>query len=734
MSPSTATLGDQIYAHERQRRVYSGLLLILLVAILVSGYWKAESMNSGDFLTGLTKFFEYPGEIVREAWDAGGNFFPLLIKFLPALIETLNIALVATLLGGFFATILAFLSTRNLQVWPPLIPIVRRAMDFMRAFPELIVALFLIFVLGSSPVPAMIAVAFHTTGALGKLFSEVNENIDRKPIEGLTAVGAGWLQKLRYAVLPQVGPNYLSYFLLRLEINVRASAILGFVGAGGIGAELRRTIGWGQGAGDETAALFLLLFMSIMAIDQLSSYLRGRLTGAHEHKGKPRNKPSLDATRGSDRRGIGPHIRGKAQLIISWHILVLAYFAYAWFAFDVPTLLERAKPERALLLATDSVAYKVHVTKLLRRERLQIAIEGERTSQYKTPPSWVKRTGNDAVVNLGDGYLAEIEGKRVRFSVPNYGTIQILATKKGVEVKYPPSPRPDWIRGNRVKFDARPTLGRRVQVSESKIEIHRYFLGWENFWFPFRSELHGKSFSELVSLALSSDRLRPDQSNLSYMVATFLNNPDWQHGEVFQALFETILMAVLGTLTATIFGMPLAFLAASNFTPSMILRFGLRRLFDFLRGIDMLIWSLIFIRAFGLGPLTGALAIAFTDTGTFGKLYSEALENIDNRQVEGVTATGANRLQRYRFGVIPQILPVFLSQALYYLESNTRSATVIGALGAGGIGLLLVETMRTSRDWENTLYIIVLTIIVVTLMDMISGWLRRRLIGGKEVH
>ena len=147
----------------------------------------------------------------------------------------------------------------------------------MRAFPELIVALFLIFVLGSSPVPAMIAVAFHTVGALGKLFSEVNENIDRKPIDGLRACGANWLQRLRFAVLPQVAPNYVSYFLLRLEINVRASAILGFVGAGGIGSELRRTIGWGQGAGDETAALFLLLFLSIVAIDQLSSSLRSRL-------------------------------------------------------------------------------------------------------------------------------------------------------------------------------------------------------------------------------------------------------------------------------------------------------------------------------------------------------------------------------------------------------------------------------------------------------------------------
>ena len=276
---STSGLRESLIEQERRRRLYTAIMLIITVAVIVSGYAQSNSMNSGGFLQGMSKFFDYPGEIVAEAIASGLAFPGLMLQFLPALIETLNIALVATLLGGVAATGLSCASTRNFDVWPPLIPVVRRTMDFMRAFPELIIALFLIFVLGSSPVPAMIAVAFHTSGALGKLFSEVNENVDRKPIEGLKACGANWTQRLRFAVLPHVLPNYLSYFLLRLEINVRASAILGFVGAGGIGAELRRTIGWGKGAGDETAALFVLLFLSIVAIDQLSSMLRGRLIG-----------------------------------------------------------------------------------------------------------------------------------------------------------------------------------------------------------------------------------------------------------------------------------------------------------------------------------------------------------------------------------------------------------------------------------------------------------------------
>jgi len=209
--------------------------------------------------------------------DAGAAFPGLLWRFLPALIETLNIAAVATILGGLGAMVFAFLGASNLNVWPPVVPVARRIMDVMRAFPELIFALFLIFVLGSSPIPAMIAVAFHTVGALGKQFSEVNENIDTRAVEGLGACGASWFQRMRFAVLPQVLPNYLSYFMLRFEINVRASAILGFVGAGGIGSELRRTIGWGQGAGDETAALFVLLIFAIFLIDQASSWMRQRI-------------------------------------------------------------------------------------------------------------------------------------------------------------------------------------------------------------------------------------------------------------------------------------------------------------------------------------------------------------------------------------------------------------------------------------------------------------------------
>ena len=139
---------------------------------------------------------------------------------------------------------------------------------------------------------------------------------------------------------------------------------------------------------------------------------------------------------------------------------------------------------------------------------------------------------------------------------------------------------------------------------------------------------------------------------------------------------------------------------------------------------------MILSRALGPGPLTGALAIMLTDIGSFGKLFSEALENIDRRQVEGLRATGANGLLRARWGVIPQVAPVIVSQVLYFLESNTRSATVIGAIVGGGIGLLLTQSIVTQQDWEDVTYYIVLIVLVVMLMDSISGRIRRRMIRG----
>ena len=278
----TLSTVEQISSHvahmERRRRFYGGVFGLLFVVLFFGSFIVAEDMNSGSFLHGLSQIFDYPAAVIRESFAAGPAWFGLLIEYLPALFDTINMAAIGTLFGGCCALVLSFLASHNLNVWPPVIPVARRCMDIMRAFPDLILALFLIFILGASPVPAMIAIAFHTSGALGKLFAEVNENIDRGPLEGLAAGGATWFQRMRFGVIPLVLPNYVSYALLRFEINIRASAILGFVGAGGLGAELRKAISWSQGA--ETSALFILLFVTVMLIDQLSAWLRRRLVGS----------------------------------------------------------------------------------------------------------------------------------------------------------------------------------------------------------------------------------------------------------------------------------------------------------------------------------------------------------------------------------------------------------------------------------------------------------------------
>ena len=196
----------------------------------------------------------------------------------------------------------------------------------------------------------------------------------------------------------------------------------------------------------------------------------------------------------------------------------------------------------------------------------------------------------------------------------------------------------------------------------------------------------------------------------------------------FWGILETMGMAFLGTLIGSIIAFPLSFLAAKNIIPGWFFHFGIRRFFDVLRGVDVMIWALIFVRAIGLGPLAGIMAISISDTGTLSKLFSEAIENVDRKQMEGVQAAGASQVKVVRFGVIPQVLPVMLSFALYMFESNVRAATILGIVGAGGIGLLLADRIRT-HVWDQACVIIILILVTVYSIDFLSKIIRERLIG-----
>jgi phosphonate transport system permease protein len=420
----------------------------------------------------------------------------------------------------------------------------------------------------------------------------------------------------------------------------------------------------------------------------------------------------------------------KRQFAFAIPTAIIVYLVYAAISFDLAGLAQRARFDNAAILLSDFWSHKTHVTRDNRSGAVEIAIEGETKGTYPEGmmPEWVSVAGNVTTINLGTGHVVTYDDAGARFVVPGYGTIDIRS-EGGKPVMTAPEPIPDWISVSANKVSVTTDAGR-FNYSRSKVETFRYQAGWELWFFTLDSPFYGKSFAELGALALWGERVAPDRSNLGYMVAEFWTNKMWRHGDVVWAIFETILMAFLGTMTAAIVALPLGFVAARNFNPLGPLRFAARRAFDFIRGVDGLIWTVILSRAFGPGPMTGAIAIAITDVGSFGKMFSEALENIDETQVEGIQSTGANSLQRARFGVIPQIMPVLLAQVLYYLESNTRSATVIGAIVGGGIGLLLTQAISTQKDWEEVAYYMVLIVLMVMLMDSLSGWLRRKLIKG----
>lgn len=208
----------------------------------------------------------------------------------------------------------------------------------------------------------------------------------------------------------------------------------------------------------------------------------------------------------------------------------------------------------------------------------------------------------------------------------------------------------------------------------------------------------------------------------------FPPSPGAQWDDILRGLGESVAMAFLGTVVAALVAVPLGFLGARNVVVNALAHFSIRRVFDGFRGMDQLIWALAFVRAVGLGPLAGVLAIAAAEVCVLAKLFAEAIENADPRQPEAVAAAGGSRLLAIRFGLLPQVLPVLLAQTLYAFESNTRSAAILGVVGAGGIGLQIAERIKV-RYWNEVSFIILLILVTVAVIDQLSARLRRRLIG-----
>ncbi|PTM97787.1 phosphonate ABC transporter, permease protein PhnE [Mycoplana dimorpha] len=286
-----------------RRWLHSWLGFGLLFLALGGSLWFANETNAGKFFDRLPHLFDFVGDMVprdgfevfralfdlASPYDDGsfkynypeGRFYVTESLYIPEyfykMLETLNIAIFSTIVGALLGFVLCFLAARNLMPNWLVRGFARRVMEVLRAFPEVVLAGFFLAILSLGPLPAVIAVSIHTVGALGKLFFEVVENADMKAEEGLRAAGANWTERVWFGIVPQVMPNFISYFLLRLEINVRASTIIGAVGGGGIGELLRLSIGQNHAA--KTLAIVLLLFCTIIAVDQLSAWARRRLVG-----------------------------------------------------------------------------------------------------------------------------------------------------------------------------------------------------------------------------------------------------------------------------------------------------------------------------------------------------------------------------------------------------------------------------------------------------------------------
>ncbi|HZG28260.1 MAG TPA: phosphonate ABC transporter, permease protein PhnE [Ensifer sp.] len=408
----------------------------------------------------------------------------------------------------------------------------------------------------------------------------------------------------------------------------------------------------------------------------------------------------------------------------------LLYVLYAVWFFNLPKMVNEAHWERFSIYLLQWVSYDVQP---------QFRVKDNGTIDIRYPrfsvlgddpkqPDWIKtETDGSYTVTMAHG----VHIGRDETVVNAHGTSLTIKTSGAAPavVGAPPS----WVNATADNVQVDLGLSGWLSIDANRVKVVKRFFGWPNFIFDPTSPFFGKSTGEVVSLIVSGDRLDPSQSNLSLAFDNFWNNTTWQHGDVWTKLFQTIVMAFLGTLLGAVVGFPLAFLAARNITPNRYLNAGLKRFFDFMRSVDMLIWGLFLTRAFGPGPLSGSGAIFLMEVGSLGKLYAEALENIDNKPREGIRSVGASPIAIQRYGVLPQVMPVFAGQTLYQWESNIRGATIIGAIGAGGIGLKIWEAMRTNDNWQNVAYMVVLLLIVVYVFDMISNKLRSAIVGEKMI-
>jgi phosphonate transport system permease protein len=545
---------------ERRRQILSGAAL--LVALMFAAQTTEVTLNGLISIpTGIMSYFgrTVPGISMATLPDDLASWFWNLPKWSALLAESVIMAWVATVLGILIALPLSFVAARNGISNPAASFVVWRLFQVARAVPEIVYALIFVFAFGPGALAGILAITVHAVGALGKLFAESHENVGASTISGIRSTGARPSQIALHGVLPQSLPDIISYSLLRFESNVRASAIIGMVGAGGIGQELYFAIR--QFHYTDISAIILMIIALVIVIDSVASRLR--------------------------RKVIKIAVSGNA--------------------------VHARRPSAAVSPATIMKRNRFHRISVLTTFSLMIA----------------------SIV--GAFFFVGLNASQITSGIPRLGFL--------ISHMFPPVP------------GARPLT-------------------------------------------------------------------------LFGALLDTLAIAVAGTALSVFISIPLGFLGARNFVRNHILHLTVRRLFDVLRSVDTLIWAIIFVGVVGLGPFAGVLAVAAADIGSLSKLFSDAIENVDRRDVEAIKSTGAGRFQEARFGYLPPVLPVMLSQVLYFFESNVRSASILGVVGAGGIGLYLSEALRIGQ-WQQLGFMIILILVLVIAIEFGCGVLLKRTQGRK---